>query len=232
MLSVAPVGMTSMPIAVAPFNLMQHHLSKIIIAAPLAIATAILLPTASAQTTTAPKVVAYPGGPATYVAPAPAPGTTYVAPTPAATAPVATTTVTVPAATYSTPVATRPAQATTTYVVPGQTYVAASTPTAPVSAAGVDYDHIRISMTPVTGYPTGTDMPSTTQQLIDDAQQIRKELIHDPELSHQDITIVPANSRITLYGTVATESLRSQIEMKARDAGKPSIVTSQIKVRP
>jgi hypothetical protein len=133
--------------------------------------------------------------------------------------------------TYVAPAA--PPPPATTYVAPAPaTTVVTTAPAAtPISAAGRDYDHVRVSMTPATGYPTGDDQPVTSQKLIDGANWIRKELIRDIDIAHQDITIVPANARITLYGTVPTESMKAKIEGIARTAGSPNVVVSDLKVR-
>jgi len=227
---------------------MQHsHLNSLsrgaALVAALALATA---GWAQTQTTQPAPVAAYPNanGTTTYVTPS---GTTTVA-TPAASATAPAVTYTAPAAaTPAAPVAVAAAPAGTTYVAPAQTttvptatYVAPAPATtvvtaaptaAPISAAGRDYDHVRVSMSAATAEPTGDQQPSTSQKLIDGANWIRKELIRDIEIAHQDITIVPANARITLYGTVPSASMQAKIEGIARTAGSPNLVVSELKVR-
>lgn len=231
---------------------MKQHFFNLITGAAT-VAALSLGTTSFGQNPNPPPAVVYQNGTAAYVAPAPtatapapassAPTVTYVTPAPA---PAATATAPARVVTTPVPVATTPA-GSVTYVTPapGTTYVApapaattttvvtpAPAPAAgPISEAGRDYDHVRVSMTPATGEPTGDQVPTTSQKLIDGAQWIRKELIKDIDIAHQDITIVPANARITLYGRVPTEEMKAKIEGIARTAGSPSLVVSDLKVR-
>jgi hypothetical protein len=82
-----------------------------------------------------------------------------------------------------------------------------------------------------TGFTSTQQVPTTNQQLLNGVQSIRRALDANATTSHENVTIVPENGKITLRGSVSTDALKSQIENTAREAGQPNVVVSRLTVQ-
>lgn len=118
-----------------------------------------------------------------------------------------------------------PAQTSTTYVtVPANG-------TAPAYAATPAPGPVVLPATSVsTETQSDTSSPSTSQKLIDNANNIQRRLLRNPATAHEPVYIRPENDQITLTGTVSSASAKERIEGIANDASITSRVVSRLKV--
>ncbi len=89
--------------------------------------------------------------------------------------------------------------------------------------------HPAEALTP-TGHTSSEQTPMADPKLITAAHSIREALDNDPTTAHADVRVVPENGKISLEGKVNTESQKTSIESKARQAANGCPIDSQLKV--
>lgn len=89
--------------------------------------------------------------------------------------------------------------------------------------------HPADALTP-TGHTSSEQTPVADPKLITAAHSIREALDNDPTTAHADVRVVPENGKISLEGKVNTESQKTSIESKARQAANGCPVDSQLNV--